>query len=175
MTSERSYGLFPFRLDEIFIVGELKARIRKLLQRPEASPIVVRKIGTVLFALERLPRSTPGVAVSLGLVDRFNNESCFSDLYISEDEFRLSSGGNTYDPGVGSDSYSSTAFELETSGFRDGNADSEEVAGWFAQFDQLLGLDAAIEIEYLGDDEQVDWSEVSSEEFWDELREDEDS
>lgn len=173
MTSERDYHLFPFRLDEVFIVEELKQRVRKLLLRTDTSPGVVRKIGTVLFALERLPRSTPGVAVSLGLVNRFNNESCFSDIYISEDEFRLSSGGNSYDPAVGSDSYSSNAFELETSGYRDGDAESGEVAGWFNQFDELLGLGATIQIEYIGEDEMVDWSAEGTENFWEELESDE--
>jgi hypothetical protein len=173
MTSEQTYNLFPFRLDEVFIVESLKERMRTLLQRPGTSPVDLRQIGAVLFALERLPRSTPGIAVGVGLVYRNNKESCFSDFYISESEFRLSSGGNTYDPAVGSDSYSTTAFELETSGFREGNSESDETVGWFNQFDELLGLEAAIEIEYNGDDEQVNWSDEGNVSFWNELEEDE--
>jgi hypothetical protein len=127
----------------------------------------------VLFALERLPRSTPGVAVAIGPVYSFNSESSYCDLYITESEFRLSGGGNTYDPGVGSDSFSSTVFELEISGFREGSGDSEEVLGWLEQFDELINLGARIQIEYLGDDTLVDWSAKGSDSFWDELEADE--
>jgi len=155
---------FPLREDECYLVQELSQRLRSLIQRPSVSGYTVRQIGTVLFALERLPRATPGVAVSFSLVYRFNHESSGCDLFISESEFRLETGGNTYDPEVGSDSYGDTIFEMETSGFRRGSADSFEVVGWLNQFDELLNLGGQIEIDYLGDDEDVDWSNDDIEE-----------
>lgn len=171
--SGREYELFPFKLEDVFIVEELKDRIRKLLHRPGISPLQIRQIGTVLFALERLPRSTPGIAVGIGPRYSFNNESSYCDLFISEHEFRLGSGGSTYDPAVGGDHYSSTAFELGISGSREGYAESEEVSYWFSQFDELFNLGAKIEVDYVGEDELVDWSEEGSENFWDELEKNE--
>lgn len=163
--------LFPFRREESFVVDELKGVVRLILQRPTLTGKEVRRVGTVLFALERLPRPTPGVAVGLGVVYRFNNESTYCELFISESEFRLSGGGNTYDPAVGSDSYGQTIFEMETSGFREGSGDSYEVAGWFGSVRELLNMESKIDIEYLGDDESVDWSDEGSEDFWHELEE----
>lgn len=168
---EKRRELFPFRLEESFVVYELKSLVRKILQRPTLSGSEVRQVGTVLFALERLPRPTPGVAVGLGVAYRYNNESTYCELFISESEFRLSNGGNTYDPGVGSDSYSQTIFEMETSGFREGSGDDYEVTGWFNSINELLTMESSIDIEYLGDDEAVDWSEEGSEDFWEDLEE----
>lgn len=121
---EARRDLFPFRIEDSFLVDELKNVVRKILRHPTLSGSEVRRIGTVLFALERLPRSTPGVAVGLSVAYRYNNESTYCELFISDSELRLSSGGNAYDPAVGSDNYGQTVFEMETSGFKDGHTDS---------------------------------------------------
>lgn len=155
---------FPLLDDEHFLIAELNKRLRSLLQLPYVSGNTIRQIGTVLFALERMPRATPGIAVAFSLVYRFNHESTGCDLFISESEFRLETGGNAYSPEVGSDSYSNIVFEMETSGFRRGSADSFEVIGWLNQFDEVLNLGVRIEIDYLGDDDDVDWSAEDVEE-----------
>lgn len=169
--SNPDYQLFPFRSEDLFIVEELKERFRDLLKKPNLSPTRVRQIGTVLFALERLPRSTPGVFVVIGPHYSFNNETSYCDLCISESEFSLSRGGSIYDPAVGGDNYSSTVFEIETSGYRDGSGEDPDVFEWFNMFDELLSLGGKLYVEYLGEDELVDWSQEGSKEFWNELDE----
>lgn len=168
-----NYELFPFRSEDIFVVEDLKARFRELLKKPNLPANRVRDIGTVLFALERLPRSTPGVFVTIGPHYRFNQESSYCDLCISETEFRLSQGGSMYDPAVGGDNYSSTVFEIDTSGYRSGSGEDPTVIEWFNTFDELINLGATFDVEYLGEDDQVDWTEEGSEHFWNELEEDE--
>jgi hypothetical protein len=163
--------IFPFKIEDSFLVDELKKVVRKILRHPTLSGNDMRRIGTVLFALERLPRSTPGAAVGLSVVYRYNNESTYCELFISESELRLTSGGNTYDPAVGSDSYSQSILEMETSGFKDGCTDSYEVTGWFNSVSELLNMESRIEIEYLGDDGEVDWSDEGSEDFWEDIEE----
>ena len=166
---EQNCDLFPFNTEDVFVIEELKERFRKLLGRPNTSPVRIRQIGTVLFALERLPRSTPGIMISIGPFYRFNDESSYCDLFISESSFRLSQGGSTYDPAVGGDRYSSTVLEVETSGYRAGSGDDPAVFDWFNQFDELFNLGAEISVEDIGEDSAVDWTEDFSGHYWDEV------
>src|SRR5215475_11322290 len=98
--SDNDRTRFPLRDDELFLIYEIQKRLRSLLQKSHVSGKTVRQIGSILFALERLSFSTPGIAISFSLVYRFNHESTGCDLFISESEFRLESGGNAYDPNV---------------------------------------------------------------------------
>lgn len=169
--TERGYDLFPLLADESFFVYELKTVVKNVLQRMPLSGREVREVGAVLFALERLPRSTPGIAVGLTLAYRANNESTFCELFVSENELRLSKGGNTYDPAVGSDSYGITCLEMETSGYRDGASDSGEVISWFDSINELLSIGNVVDLEYLGDDRTVDWFDEGCEDFWADVNE----
>lgn len=45
------------------------------------------------------------------------------------------------------------------------------MAGWFNSVNELLNMENLIEIEYLGDDEEVDWSDEGSEDFWEDIEE----
>lgn len=170
---ERDVDLFPFRVDERPIVDELIKLVREVLGRGKVSAAQVRDISKVLYALERLPRPTPGIAIGLTVAYHYNNECTYCELFISEEEFRISSGGNTYDPGVGSDSYGETLFEMETSGFRDGSADWYQLSGWFDSARELLNMEHRISIEDLGDDGEIDWSDEESEDYWDKLNDEE--
>lgn len=170
--SELSPVLFPFRRDERVIVDELIKVVREILGRGNVTGREVHDISKALFALERLPRPTPGVSIGLGVIYEYNRESTYCDFYISEDEFRLSSGGYAYDEHVGGDSYSSTLFEMEMSGFRDGSDDWFELSGWFDSIKGLLGGEHRISIEDMGDESKVDWSDYDeSENYWEHLEE----
>ncbi len=162
--------LFPFKQEEKAIVDELIKVVREILGRGNVSGREVHDISKALFALERLPRPTPGVAIGLGVIYEFNRESTFCDFYISEQEFRLSSGGYAYTEGVGGDSYSTTHFEMETSGFRDGSGDWFELSGWFNSLKELVGGEHRISIEDMGDESEIDWSDYDeSEDYWEQL------
>ncbi len=149
----------------------MEGKVRELLQLPTISANHIREVGAILFALRRLQRSTPGFAAGLDVVDSMNNESRWCGFFISETEFRIGTGYSTYAPGVGGDHQSETIFEMDTSGFRCGAGRDSDVLDWFNEFDQLLAMGGKIQIEYLGEDDQVDWSEDGSEEFWNELDE----
>lgn len=170
---ESNAELFPFRADERPIVDALVKLVREVLGRGKVSASQVRDISKVLYALERLPRPTPGIAIGLTVAYHFNNECTYCELFISEEEFRISSGGNTYDPSVGSDSYGETLFEMETSGFRDGSADWYQLSGWFDSARELLNMEHRISIEDLGDDSEIDWSDEETEDYWDKLNDEE--
>ncbi len=169
--SEENDNFFPFRVEEEYLVTELIKLVRGIISENNLSPYQLRQIAVVIYALEHLPHYVEGISIGLGIVYRLNNESSFCEFYISESEFRLTSGGNTYDPGIGSDSYSSTIFELETSGYRDGDSESYEVTGWFNQVQELLNMEAEIEFEDNGDDSEIDWNADPNGNGWEKLYE----
>jgi hypothetical protein len=82
----------------------------------------------------------------------------------------LSSGGNTYDPGVGSDNYSSVVFEAETSGYRT-STDWFAISGWVESFKELLNMESRISIDDNSDHESVNWDDEDSEDYWGQLKE----
>ena len=92
-------NLFPFKLDEAGLCDKLSKLVRQLLIRAE--PYEVMKLSKLLLALERLPYSTPGVHIQLGLILRATDEMNYTSVLLSDDEFRLDSGGYVHTPGVG--------------------------------------------------------------------------
>ncbi len=160
---------FPFSVEDEYVVTELVKVVRGIIAKKNLSPYQLRQIAVVLYALEHLPRRVEGISIGLSVIYRLNDESTYCDFYISESGFRLTSGGNVYDPTVGGDNFSSTAFELETSGFRSGDGESYEVTGWFNQIHELLEMDGKIEFEDNGDVSEIDWQDEANANGWDEL------
>ncbi len=166
---ETKLELFPFRLEEKAIVDETIALVREVLRHPSLTPRDLHLAAKVLLALMRLPRPTPGIAIDMTISYRFNNELSYRGIFISEESFRLQSGGSIYTPGVGSDSYSADDIEMEIGGFRS-NVDFFLVSGWLESCRELLNMSAEVSFEDLGDDD-VDWDVEDSEDYWDKLNE----
>ena len=93
---------------------EAVAEIVKLIRSRMSSmtPADLRATATVLLALERLPRATPGLSVSLefSTPDRDGNRG-WADLELDDREFRLGAGERFYSPSVGGDTVSRIVFE----------------------------------------------------------------
>ena len=160
---ENDSNLFSFYRSEQDLVSEVNSIIRSLLTRPDITPRQISQIGRFLFALERLPRITPGISMEVTLVYRCNNETTYESVSLDEDSFRLSSGGSAYDPSVGGDSFSSTTLEVGV-GWRDEPWTWVEVADWLERFRGVVNdSEYDIEISVYGD-ESVDWSLSDQEE-----------
>lgn len=132
--------LLPFTLSEKYLIEQIGATVRKRMA--SADPETLRKIAAFLFALERLPFSTPNVSLELAIVERINENLAFVSVELDSQFFRLSSGGSVYSPDVGSDSFSETRLEIETGGFRDGS--TSDFNDWLDAFVSAAG---SIEIE----------------------------
>ena len=107
---------------------------RDFLQNHEVTARQIIGLGKALYALERLPASTPGVAVEFGVVLRANinlEEMRYLDFRISDSVFQIAQGGSI-DLGAGSDSYSEPGWWIEVGGFHETECElyriEEEVA-----------------------------------------------
>lgn len=82
----------------------------KLLERPDCSAEEIAALGKVLFALQRLPRTTPALCVDYGFNFR---DACgnlyYGSIHFDDTELMWSVGGSVNGPS-GSDSY--TSFQL---------------------------------------------------------------
>lgn len=169
--TEKEVGLelFPFQPEEKAIVDEVIALVREVLRLRSLTPRNLHLAAKILLALMRLPRPTPGIAIDMTISYRFNNDLSYRGIFISEESFRLQSGGSIYTPGVGSDSYSDDDIEMEIGGFRS-NMNFFLVSAWLNSCRELLNMSAEISFEDLGDDD-VEWDVEDSEDYWDKLNE----
>lgn len=151
--------LLPFTLAEQALIDQLGATVRKRMV--SAEPATLKKIASFLHALERLPYATPGVSLDLAFMERVDENLSYTSVELSEQAFRLSTGGSVYSPDVGGDSFSETSFEIETGGFRDGST-----AAFDEWLDAFVSAGGTIEIE--GDDD-VDLTEAAPGDGWDRL------
>lgn len=161
----------PIRLDGAFMVYELQLFVHNLIANPNRTPEELKNLAIVKLAFQRLPRTTPGVHICLGVVLRNGNESNCCDLEISDSRSSISTGGNVYDPGVGSDSFSNTLFECESSGFRDGAIDAFEIGSWQAAAQELLNCGATLSFENYCEEAEIGWDSTFESDPWEELNE----
>jgi hypothetical protein len=161
-------GLFPFLPEERYIVDELEKLIRKLTAQANAWEI--RDLSKLLFAVQRLPLKTLRINISLGIAARSEGCSDGYDIELSDETFRLGTSGFVSDGICGSDSYSQTLLELESSGFRNAGSDPFEIGGWFLKVYEAIGERGEIEIVDYGDD--IEWEDVVDDiqDVWDEVR-----
>ena len=160
--------LFPFRPDDKATVDEAISLVREVLRLPSLSGYDVHRIGKLLYALERLPRPSPGIAIGLTVSYRVGDEMVYQDIYVGDSFFYLSSGGSIYTPGAGSDHHSQRAFEVELSGYRSGG----DIEDWANRFRETLSLWPDIEISFEElDDDNVEWDTEPAEDYWDKLNE----
>lgn len=156
--------LFPFLVAEESLIAQLSRAIRKALATLE--PDALKKAAVFLYAMDRLPYPTPGVDLDLAITRRPEGGGLsYVSAEISENSFRLSTGGSEYTPDVGSDCYSRTLVQMETGGFREGSMhDFEE---WLDAF-VAAGGEVTIEDQ---NEEEVDLTEATSGDGWNRLAE----
>ena len=107
---------------------------RGFLQKHDVTARQIIGLGKALYALERLPASTPRVAIEFGVVLRVNinlEEMRYLEFRISDSVFQIARGGSI-DLGAGSDSYSEPGWWIEVGGYRETECElyciEEEVA-----------------------------------------------
>ncbi|MCY4514294.1 MAG: hypothetical protein OXC69_04045 [Candidatus Tectomicrobia bacterium] len=80
------------------------------------SPIELRGASTVLLALARLPRSSPGIDVEFGFsfrTESIHGNHAWAYISVSDDSFVLGVGAQFYDPAVGGDTESRRLFATQ--------------------------------------------------------------
>jgi hypothetical protein len=115
---------------------------------PNVTPRELVGLGRALYALQRLPLVTPGVWVEVTLYtgdgDKDYSERHYWSFQIVDCGFYVSEGGSVYDPGVGSDSYTTFAYEVETSGYTNTDGDPYD---WVCSMNEALGMNLRIGVD----------------------------
>lgn len=129
------------------LTGEIRGSL------PSASAEFLQQIAPCLLALERLPKAIDGLWFVLTISLRQGTDLEYADLRY-EEGYRLQGGrgGSVYDPEVGSDSWSNTAFECSTSGLVEG-----DIQGWTRQAVELLRMGATVSVEGIEAAEDLPW------------------
>lgn len=113
---------FDLNEDDYYAVIVAKNVARRLLQHPDIQPRQVIGLGNALYALDRLPQSTPGVQCEYSIVftqlsDGFEKTRYIS-FHISSAGFRLCRGGTDFDRTVGEDRFKEPLWEVRRDGYR---------------------------------------------------------
>jgi hypothetical protein len=145
-------GRFPLSIYDKPKIEKLVELIRNHLS--EMGPKDLRAAASVLFALERLPATTPGVQVTFGFTQpNTDGNYGWADISISEDEFRLDVGEHFYDPSVGGDTEIRTKFETGAGeDWREGDIDE-----WL-EVANVIALEGHVSAEDYSDHEGIEWN-----------------
>lgn len=115
-------------------------------------------LGNALYALERMPLTTPGVFIEFGIVYRAGSESFNEMIYIGfnifYETFEISRGGSVYNKSVGSDSFSEPGWIVELGGYREAACDLEEVESSISEY---INLGATITV---SDESKIDYENL---------------
>lgn len=133
-TNEGINDLFPLYPSEAWVYEKIGNIIRSRIAY--CSPDEIVSLARLLYALERIPYSTPGLFIDLSFSSIYRINGGYETKYylcldFSDNSFRLSKAIVEYTPKMGSDSSSTTIFEMELGGYRDGNF---EVKDWLSDF-----------------------------------------
>ncbi len=154
--SEKDVGkdCFPIYPEDIPAIDQIVSLVRDLLRARQ--PADIRGAAALLSALDRLPRTTPGVSVTLTISTPEYQEGRFGwvDLTITDNEFSLGYGEHFYNPRVGGDTETHTIFETQSgSSWREGN-----IGDWLAMA-HVAAADGKARVEDESDSDAIDWYE----------------
>ena len=107
------FGLYPMDRD---IQTRLLDACRAMLKR--ATPAQVRDLAYLIYALQRLPSTTPGVCGGVTLATRDGESAAYRGFELNADEFILTTG-ESMNFGCGTDHESRNVLEVGTSAMRD--------------------------------------------------------
>lgn len=164
-------GRYGFYMEDKLVVTTLIQAVRVVLKRDELLPQEIAQMAAFLYALERLPQVTEGISMEVRLVYEYNGERSWRQVRIDDCSCTLESGGYTYSPGIGGDSYSERIFEASAGGGREGNAFQ---ASEFANMFQESATDDSYKLEI---DEDLgttfdQWDQEADEKLWSGLESD---
>ena len=141
--------------DDYYAIEIAKNIPRRFLKDPRITPQQVIGIGKALYALERMPRVTPGSYTEFGIEYRAGTEEYsemrYIDFRISESAFKISKGGSVYDKSVGSDNISEPGWLVEVGGHRDTQCELYDIEDSIKEY---LNLGAKITV---SDESDIDY------------------
>jgi hypothetical protein len=136
-----------------------------MLQR--ATPAQIRDLAYLIYALQRLPSTTPGVCGGVNLTTRQVDSSAYRGFELNEDEFVLSTGESVV-TGSGTDHESRKVLEVGTDAMRDIYESVSDFTEWLNMFCEQAA-DEATEIDVFCDlDDSMDLSENTDGVQWEE-------
>lgn len=162
---------YPFRREQRELVAELNAIIRLVLKRPDIRPEQIFRLGKLLFALERLPLTTPGVATTLALSHCFQGDLSYQNISLDATTFRLGSGGVLNKPTGGKEPFHENLLCLEI-GTAPPEADALLLDDWLTALRRRAAFpEEQITLRESGDDAEIDWDDTLNGSAWDRLAE----
>ena len=160
---------FGFLQEDRQTIQDLIAGVRRTLRRKSITPQQICGLGKLLHGLERMPRPTSGIDITVAIESRTPDHFSYKSIGLSESSFELLSGGAEYTPDVGSDSYTNYSFHVEVGGFRD-DTEVTEVEDWISGFiESLCDEDQDFEVDDQDERLVLDWDEKTPEDDWDQL------
>ena len=139
---------FELTDDDMYAVEIAKNVARRFLRHPRIEPRQIVGLGNALYALERLPKVTPGACTEFGIVYEVQNkrfsEMRYVEFRISDSEFEISIGGSVYDEAVGGDSFSQPGWRIELGGYREAGCDLYDLED---SIEEYLNLGAQISVD----------------------------
>lgn len=144
---EESVTKVPLSFADYDVIQGLIKITRKILTLRYLEPIQIISLAHAIFALERLPELTPGIYLEYDISLEGENDDYSGKEYwsisIFDSSLKISSGGSSYDPNVGSDSFTLFSWEVDASGFR--NCDGS-FQSWLDGAKQALRLHPKVNI-----------------------------
>jgi hypothetical protein len=158
--------LFAFHRQDKAVIDEIVLGLRELAAQPHLAPSRLRYLSFALLALQRFPRTTPGVELDVTLTYRFGDEMTYLGFYVGNSSFRLQTGGSVYTPGVGGDNFCDTVFEVGPSGFRQSDG-WMALSGWIASFrEHCRDREWNLGFDWIGDEAAIEWDEEFDVHHW---------
>jgi hypothetical protein len=139
--------------------------VRRICTLPKIKPQELVGLARALYAVERLPRTTPGVAVEFKVGVRWGTETEHSEnwvtLCITDQEFRAGRMETTRDPNVGGDHCTTTVFEIGRESYRIPQYEGDstgwmKVLEWMSFVDSLLAGDKTNLLLWVSDESEPD-------------------
>ena len=132
---------FPLTVDDLTWVEELARLTRRMVALPNVTPQQLVGLGRALYALQHLPKVSPGVdveySVSLGGGDEEHSEKRYWTIQISEYCFTVLQVLAVWTKGVGSDDESTICFQTDTGGVQRHERDMSQ---WVSEAEEALAI-----------------------------------
>lgn len=103
-------GVLPFAYGEMALIEQVSSAVRAILTRPDLPAGDVMLLGMALVGLDRLPRRTSGLGVSICLTRGMESRTLSLSVALLESEFRIEACG--VDGVPDGDGWSDTLFEV---------------------------------------------------------------
>jgi hypothetical protein len=138
---------FPIARDDWAAIELAEEIARQLLKHPRITPIKIVGLGNALYALGKLPNITVGSSCKFGITYRHGDEDFsemrYIEIGISETSFSISTGGSVYDKAVGSDSFSTLDWVIESSGYKSTEGELYSIGSSVSEY-LMLGAEITV-------------------------------